>query len=304
MNNSIKILGLLAIIMVSSLLIFSVNKEILTDNDEKNTSETYQIKALKLPKNLNFAGEKVPVKNQDIRERMDRELLVNTYWQSNSLILIKRAHKYFPIIEPILKKNGIPDDFKYLAVIESGLDNVTSPAGARGFWQIMEATAKEGGLEVNSNVDERYHLEKATQAACDYLNKAKLRFGNWTLAAASYNAGMYGISNKMETQMVDSYYDLLLADETERYILRILALKEILSNPSSYGFIFEKDDLYVLEPTKTIKVDTVITNIALFSKNLGVNYKIMKIHNPWLRENKLNNASRKMYEIKIPTEIK
>lgn len=286
--------------MVSSMLIFSVETEISTVNDEINTSETYKIKALKLPKNLNFAGEIVPVKDPDIKERMDRELLVNTYWQSNTLILIKRAHKYFPIIEPILKKNGIPDDFKYIAVIESGLDNVTSPAGARGFWQIMEATAKESGLEVNANVDERYHLEKATQAACDYLNKAKQRFGNWTLAAASYNAGMSGISKKLESQLVDSYYDLLLADETERYILRIVALKEILSNPKNYGFIFDTEDLYELEPTKTIKVDSIITDIALFSKNEGINYKIMKIHNPWLRENKLNNASKKIYEIKIP----
>lgn len=300
MKNLIKILSLIAIIMVSSMLIFSVETEISTVNDEINTSETYKIKALKLPKNLNFAGEIVPVKDPDIKERMDRELLVNTYWQSNTLILIKRAHKYFPIIEPILKKNGIPDDFKYIAVIESGLDNVTSPAGARGFWQIMEATAKESGLEVNANVDERYHLEKATQAACDYLNKAKQRFGNWTLAAASYNAGMSGISKKLESQLVDSYYDLLLADETERYILRIVALKEILSNPKNYGFIFDTEDLYELEPTKTIKVDSIITDIALFSKNEGINYKIMKIHNPWLRENKLNNASKKIYEIKIP----
>lgn len=304
MNNLIKILSLVAIIMVSSLLIFSVKNEISTENDERYTSETYQIKALKLPKNLNFAGEKVPVKNPDIRERMDRELLVNTYWQSNTLILIKRAHKYFPIIEPILKKNGIPDDFKYVAVIESGLDNVTSPAGARGFWQIMEATAKESGLEVNANVDERYHLEKATQAACDYLNKAKERFGNWTLTAASYNAGMYGISKKLESQLVDNYYDLLLADETERYLLRIVALKEILSNPKNYGFIFDTDDMYNLELTKTIKVDSVITDIALFSKNAGINYKIIKIHNPWLRENKLNNTSKKIYEIKIPIETK
>ncbi|RXP53222.1 lytic transglycosylase domain-containing protein [Lutibacter sp. HS1-25] len=302
MKNSIKILSLLAIITVSSLLIFSVNKDNKVANEEKNTSEYYQIRALKLPKNLNFAGEAVPVKQEDIRERMDRELLVNTYWQSNGLILIKRAHKYFPIIEPILKKNGIPDDFKYLAVIESGLDNVTSPAGARGFWQIMPATAKESGLEVNDNVDERYNLEKATQAACDYLNKAYKKFGNWTLTAASYNAGMSGISRRLDSQFVDNYYDLLLADETERYLLRIVAVKEILNNPKSYGFIFDNEDLYVLEPTKTIKVDTVITDIALFSKNLGINYKIMKIHNPWLRENKLNNSSRKLYEIKIPLD--
>jgi len=304
MSNSVKILGLVAIIMVSSLFVFSVEKEVVADGnvEERNTSETYQIKALKIPKGLNFAGESVPVEQEDIRERVDRELLVNTYWQSNGLLLIKKAHKYFPIIEPILKKNGIPDDFKYLAVIESGLENVTSPAGAKGFWQIMEVTAKENKLEVNGNVDERYHLEKATQVACDYLNKAKERFGSWTLAAAAYNGGVKGISRRMETQMVDDYYDLLLVDETARYLPRIVAVKEILSNPENYGFIFDNEDLYNMIPTKTIKVDSVITDIALFSKNLGINYKIMKIHNPWLRENKLNNASKRMYEIKIPLD--
>ena len=304
MSNSVKILGLVAIIMVSSLFVFSVEKEVVADGnvEERNTSETYQIKALKIPKGLNFAGERVPVEQEDIRERVDRELLVNTYWQSNGLLLIKKAHKYFPIIEPILKKNGIPDDFKYLAVIESGLENVTSPAGAKGFWQIMEVTAKENKLEVNGNVDERYHLEKATQVACDYLNKAKERFGSWTLAAAAYNGGVKGISRRMETQMVDDYYDLLLVDETARYLPRIVAVKEILSNPKNYGFIFDNEDLYNMIPTKTIKVDSVITDIALFSKNLGINYKIMKIHNPWLRENKLNNASKRMYEIKIPLD--
>lgn len=308
MSNLIKILSLVAIIMVSSVLIFSTEKEEKTDiiknadNDKKQTSETYKIKALKIPESLNFAGEYAPLTQEDIRERIDRELLVNTYWQSNGLLLIKKAHKFFPIIEPILKKNGIPDDFKYLAVIESGLSNVTSPAGAKGFWQIMQSTAREKGLEVNSNVDERYNLEKSTQAACDYLNEAYEKFGNWTLAAASYNAGKRGISRRMETQMVDSYYDLLLVSETARYIPRVLAIKEILSNPKNYGFIYDQDDLYNLIPTKTVKVDTVITNIAVFSKNLGINYKIMKLHNPWLRENKLNNASRRMYEIKIPIE--
>jgi len=297
--------------MVSSLLIFATKsnneneeKTVKTATDsDKNTSETYQIRALKIPSNLNFAGEKIPLEKADIIERIDRELLVNTYWQSNGLLLIKRANKYFPIIEPILAKNGIPDDFKYLAVIESGLQDVTSPAGAKGFWQIMPATAKENGLEVNSNVDERYHLEKATQVACNYLNDAKNRFGNWTMAAAAYNAGNAGISRKINDQKVDDYYDLLLGEETKRYLPRIVAVKEILSNPDKYGFIFENEDLYYLEPTRFIEVDTVITDIALFSKNLGINYNILKIHNPWLRENKLNNSSRKLYQIKIPSEI-
>jgi len=307
MNKSIKILGLIAIIMISSLLIFAtkttnlkdVNTNILSD---KNTSETYQIKALKIPADLKFAGELVPLEKADIKERIDRELLVNTYWQSNGLLLIKRTHKYFPIIEPILKKNGIPNDFKYLAVIESGLQNVTSPAGAKGFWQIMKATGKENGLEINDNIDERYHLEKATQVACDYLIAAKERFGSWTLAAAAYNAGNAGVARKIESQKVSNYYDLLLGEETQRYVPRMVALKEILTNPQKYGFEFDTEDLYKLETTKLIEVDTIITDIAQFSKDLGINYKVLKLHNPWLRENKLNNKSRKLYQLKIPTE--
>lgn len=309
MDKSIKILGLIAVIMISSLLIFAANKsDSKADNylkeGDKNTSETYQIKALKIPENLEFAGERVPTEKEDIKERLDRELLVNTYWQSNTLLLIKRAHKFFPIIEPILKQNGIPNDFKYLAVIESGLLNVTSPAGAKGFWQILDATAKENGLEVSSNIDERYHIEKATQAACNYLKAAKARFGTWTLAAAAYNAGNRGVSSKMDTQMVNNYYDLLLGDETERYILRIVAVKEIMANPEKYGFIFEKEDLYDATPIKIIEVNTPIADIAQYAKDLGINYKIMKLHNPWLRENTLQNKSGKTYQLKIPVEIK
>ncbi|NOR27357.1 MAG: transglycosylase SLT domain-containing protein [Lutibacter sp.] len=307
MNKSIKILGLIAIIMISSLLIFATKTTNLKDvntniSSDKNTSETYQIKALKIPADLKFAGELVPLEKADIKERIDRELLVNTYWQSNGLLLIKRSHKYFPIIEPILKKNEIPNDFKYLAVIESGLQNVTSPAGAKGFWQIMKATGKENGLEINDNIDERYHLEKATQVACDYLIAAKERFGSWTLAAAAYNAGNAGVARKIESQKVSNYYDLLLGEETQRYVPRMVALKEILTNPQKYGFEFDTEDLYKLEATKLIEVDTIITDIAQFSKDLGINYKVLKLHNPWLRENKLNNKSRKLYQLKIPTE--
>jgi hypothetical protein len=309
MDKSIKILGLIAVIMISSLLIFAAKKsDSEADNylkeGDPNTSETYQIKALKIPENLDFAGERVPTKNDDIKERMDRELLTNTYWQSNTMLLLKRANKFFPMIEPILKENGIPNDFKYLAIIESGLLNVTSPAGAKGFWQILDATAKENGLEVNSNVDERYHVEKSTQAACNYLKAAKARFGNWTLAAAAYNAGNRGVSSKMETQKMSSYYDLLLGDETERYILRIVALKEIMSNPVKYGFIFDQEDLYTATPTKIVEVSTPIADIAQYAIDLGINYKIMKLHNPWLRENTLENKTGKTYQLKIPVETK
>ncbi|QKX06264.1 lytic transglycosylase domain-containing protein [Aquimarina sp. TRL1] len=269
--------------------------------EEKLVSD-YNVYAIEMPENLNFAGELVPVSNPDIRERMDRELLVNTYWQSNGLLLFKRAHKYFPVIEPILKEHGIPDDFKYLAVIESGLTQAVSPARATGFWQLLKNTAREYGLEVNQNVDERYHIEKATIAACKYINQSKKRFGSWTLSAAAYNAGNHGVSKRLASQKVDTYYDLLLGEETGRYVFRIIAVKEILSNPKKYGFNFEEKDLYQHIPTYNIVVDERVENFATFAKELNINYKILKLHNPWLREPHLNNASGKEYLIQIPKD--
>ena len=262
--------------------------------------DTYRVYALKLPASLEFSGEEVPLDKPDIRERLDKELLVNTYWQSNMMLLLKRANKYFPLIEEILKEEGVPEDFKYLAVIESALENVRSPRGAKGFWQIMPSTAKEYGLEVNSNVDERYHIKKSTRVACKYLKKAKKRFGTWTLAAASYNRGMSGIDRLLKKQITDNYYDMLLNRETSRYVFRILAVKEIMSNPQRYGFIYEPQDLYKPIPVRKIGLDTAINNIARFAKEQSVNYKIIKIHNPWLIQNHLNNKSRKYYEIEIP----
>ena len=208
----------------------------------------------------------------------------------------------FTSIEPILEKNGVPNDFKYLAVIESGLTNAVSPAGARGFWQIMKTTGRENGLEVNSNVDERYNLELATEVACNYLKKAKEKLGSWTLAAAAYNAGNAGISKRLNEQDVDDYYDLLLGEETGRYMFRIVALKEILNNPTKYGFNFNKDHLYKPIPTYKIEVDTAVTDFTQFAERFGINYKLLKLHNPWLREKHLNNKSRKMYQIEIPKE--
>jgi hypothetical protein len=300
MKTSVRILSLSALVITTILLTNAISTQNITES--KNTSDTYKIKALKLPPNLNLAGERVPLEKADIKERMDRELLVNTYWQSNGLLLIKRVHKYFPILEPLLKKYGLPDDFKYLAVAESALIDETSSAGAAGMWHFMKGTGKEYGLEINKNVDERYNIEKSTKVAAEYLIKAKERLGSWTLAAAAYNAGNYGIAKRLETQGVTNYYDALLPDETERYVLRIIALKEVLSHPKKYGFIFDQNDLYTLPKTRTVKVDTIITNIALFAKKFDTNYKELKLHNPWLRQNKLNNKSRKMYEIKIPVK--
>ena len=298
MPKIMRLFTFIGVIAITSLFIKGIDKA--KSEPPKSTSDNYEIQALELPENLNLAGERVPIERQHIRERMDRELLVNTYWQSNGLLLLKRANKYFPILEPLLKEYGLPDDFKYLAVAESALIDETSSVGAAGMWHFMKNTGKEYGLEINQNVDERYHIEKSTKVAAQYLIKAKERFGSWTLAAAAYNAGNYGVSRRLEAQGVTSYYDAFLPNETERYVLRIIALKEVLSNPRKYGFKFEEKDLYTMEKTRTIKVDSAITNIALFAKNFGLNYKELKLHNPWLRQNKLNNRSQKVYEIKIP----
>ncbi|MGY5849716.1 lytic transglycosylase domain-containing protein [Salegentibacter sp. F14] len=276
-------------------------KDSLADRKDKAVKD-YNVYALPVPEKMDFAGEEVPLDLPDIHERLDRELLVNTYWQSNGLLLLKRANKYFPIIEPILAQEGVPEDFKYLAVIESGLTQAVSPARAVGFWQIMEGTGKDYNLEINDNVDERYHIEKSTRVASRYLKKSKERFGTWTLAAAAFNAGDWGIQRQLDRQKVDNYYDLLLGQETGRYIFRILALKEIMSDPEKYGFNFEDKHLYHQVPTRKVKVDTAVSDFADFAKEFNINYKILKLHNPWLREAHLNNASRKTYYIKIPEE--
>ena len=298
-----KFRNLLLFTITLLLVLVSANEitpELITAFKVDREGESYKVYALRLPESIDLAGEKTPLDAPDIQERLDKELLVNTYWQSNMMLLLKRANKYFPLIEEILEEEGIPSDFKYLAVIESGLENVRSPKGAKGFWQLMPATAKEYGLEVNTNVDERYHIEKATRVACKYLKKAKNRFGSWTLAAASYNRGMYGTNRLLDRQLVDSYYDLLLNSETGRYVFRILAVKEIMTNPERYGFVFNSEDLYNPIPVKKIGLDTAIANLAEFAKEKQINYKILKIHNPWLIENHLNNKSRKYYEISIP----
>ena len=297
------------LVFLGALFIFSIlinatqedpQKPVEQESLEKKLINDYNVYAVPMPENINFAGELVPIENPDIRERMDRELLVNTYWQSNGLLLFKRANKYFPIIEPILKEEEVPDDFKYLAVIESSLTQAVSPAKATGFWQILKGTGREFGLEINDNVDERYHIEKSTRVACKYLKSAKKRFGSWTLAAAAYNAGPGGINKQVTRQNATSYYDLLLGQETGRYVFRIAALKEILSNPTKYGFNFTKDDLYEYIPTFDVFVENPIPDFNKFAAKFDINYKILKLHNPWLRETHLNNSSGKGYLIKIP----
>ena len=259
---------ILGVFFVVSTLIFAMQDDTLISlkeeikEIEKSVAKEYRITEIDIPEDLNFAGEKVPQEDPEIMERIDREFLVNTYWQSNALLLMKRAHKYFPVIEPILAKNGIPDDFKYLAVAESGLDNVVSSARATGFWQIMKATGKQYGLEINANVDERYHIEKSTEVACKYLNWHKKKYGNWTLAAAAYNTGTGSVDKYLGIQKVNDYYDLLLGQETGRYVFRIMAIKEILSHPEKYGFDIEKKDLYSAVPTFSVEVDKPVADFA------------------------------------------
>jgi hypothetical protein len=286
--------ALLLLVFSSALFVFALS------NDDKKKL-LHEGTAQYFPTAIDFAGEKAPLQIADVRERLDRELLVNANLHSSTILIIKRANRAFPIIEPILKQYGVPDDFKYLAVIESALTNAVSPSGAKGVWQFMPDTAKEKGMEVNEGVDERYHLQKATEAACKYLVAAKQKFGNWTLAAASYNGGMNGVNTKIVEQQVTDYYDLLLTDETSRYVFRILALKEIMKHPDLYGFELDKNEMYDNIPTKIIEVDSSITDLAVFAKKQGINYKILKIHNPWLRDKKLSNPTKKKYVIEIPT---
>lgn len=291
----------LIVLLGPELFIYSSDDSSTNDKTfQEKFNEDYRIYSLNIPENLSFSGEKVPVFDQDVRERLDRELLVNTYWQSNSMLYHKRASKWFPIIEPILKENGIPTDFKYLALVESGLTNVVSPAGAAGYWQLLKTTGQEYGLEVNDEVDERYDVRKSTVAACKYLKEAHDRYGSWTLAAASYNMGMNGVDRQLKRQNVKNYYDLLLNDETSRYVFRILAAKEIIEHPTKYGFHYRLKDLYMPQETYTLKLDTAVKDFADFAAIHKVNYKILKIFNPWLRQSYLTNKSRKRYEIQLP----
>lgn len=298
--------GFLAIVVLGMFifrfLTFSTDVETENDHYKRYVNQHYKVFAIDLPDSLTFAGEKVELEMDDIKERLDREMLVNAYWQSQTLLFIKRANKFFPVIEPILKENGVPDDFKYLALTESGLMNVVSPAGATGYWQILKTTGKELGLEINSEVDERYHLEKSTEAFCKYMNQARNKFGNWTLAAASYNMGMAGLNRQITKQKVNNYYDLLLNEETGRYVFRILAVKEIMNRPTNYGFYFRPQDLYKEEKVRTIEVSEPIEDFADFAIENGINYKILKVFNPWLRQGYLKNVSRKTYELRIPLE--
>jgi hypothetical protein len=275
-----------------------------SEEDEQTSTAGYPAVTPYMPENLDFCGEPVPLKNYDVFESLERELLVNTYYHSQTILFIKKASRYFPTIEDLLKKYNVPDDFKYLAVAESGLADVVSPAGATGFWQILESTANDYELEVNAEVDERYHLEKSTEAACKFFHESYEKYKNWTLVAASYNVGRRGIDRQIERQGEQNYYDLLFNEETARYLYRILAIKLVLSNPSAYGFDIPQDEVYKPINFKEVIISEPIPDMGEFARNNGTNYKLLKYMNPWLRDNQLTNTRKKEYTIKIPTSRK
>lgn len=262
----------------------------------------YNIKSFKLPDNVTFADEKMPLDNFDTKESFEREILTSAYRHSSTILIIMRAHRYLPIIEKILKKNNVPDDFKYLAAAESEYSNMVSPAGATGFWQIMPETGREEGMEINTVVDERYDVEKSTQFACDYFIKSYEKYGNWTLAAASYNGGRGAVDEQIDIQHQNNYYDLLLSEETARYIFRAVAYKLVIKDPENYGFKIAEKDLYPELKFYEVKVDSAISDFSGFAEKFGTNYKMLKFLNPWLRKPFLTPKSNKEYMIKIPSE--
>src|SRR5210317_32736 len=294
-----KIFGIIsfgALIVSGSLLIASKSD---TPNPIEVKPST--VKPFEVPQQLSFCDEVLPLDRLDVQEKLDREILVNSYWQSNNLLMLKRSTKYFPIIEPILEKHGIPSDFKYLALIESGLQNVVSPAGAAGYWQIMKSTGRENGLIVDSEIDERYHIIKSTEVACAYLNEAYELFGNWTLAAASYNMGMAGTDRKLNEQRVSSYYDLLLNSETARYVYRIAAVKHIHENLEYFGYVFHEDYGYALPEFDTLQVSGPVNSWIDWALDNGTTYNTLREYNPWIRDDHwTSNAEGQTLTIWLP----
>ena len=291
------------LILACYFFIFAILEKKDRDQDYRNLFyRSYRILFPEIPVNMDFAGEKVPLDIYYVRESLEREIVANTYMHSSSIMMFKRAYRWFPQIEPILKKNNIPDDFKYLALAESNLSNAVSPAGAEGFWQFIKPTGKKYGLEITEEVDERYNVEKATQAACLYFQEAYEHYKNWTLVAASFNRGFDGVSNALENQKVTNYYDLFLVDETARYIYRILAFKQIYNHPVKYGYYLREKDLYPQIPTYTLTIDSAINDLPDFAIKMKVNYRVLRELNPWLKRYILPRNPNKVYSIKLPKE--
>lgn len=310
------LIALLSLVIVLGYVRYSNNriKQLLTEAKQDKLQEEgilppsqweeeiprYLAVSYDLPASLSFAGEPVPLHVPDVLERLDRELQINIYLHSSTIFLMKRANRWLPQMQEILRKHNIPDDFKYLPLIESGLLNDISPKDAVGYWQIIKSAGKELELEITNEVDERYDPLKATEAACKYLNKAYKKFGNWTLVAASYNRGISGVGRALENQQVDNFYDLHLVEETSRYVFRIIAIKEIIENPTRYGFNVNPKHLYQQEKLRYIEVTETIPDLIRFAKQQGVNYKLLKRHNPWLRDDRLTVKKGKAYQIALP----
>lgn len=302
-SRYILITAAIALCVGSTLPFLAGSSTLNPERDSVKSEVPYCVTSPTVPDKIDFAGQEIDLKRYDHRERMDRELMSFTYMHSSSMLIVKRANRYFPIIEPILKANDIPDDFKYLAVIESTLNPLAkSPAGAAGLWQFMPVTGKEFGLEVNNFVDERYHIEEETKAACKYLKQAYNKYENWICVAASYNAGQGRISTQMEKQMVDQAVDLWLVEETSRYMFRLLAAKAVISNPQQYGFLLKREHLYPSIPYTEVNVTTGIVNLAQYAKDKGITFAQLKDANPWLRDTSLMNKSGRTYVLRIPTQ--
>ncbi len=299
MNRSLNyiILAIIIGLLIYGLDTFVIHKEKMLPGTNE---QYYKIVSVPIPESIELFNETMPLEIFYVKEALDRELSVNTYWHSSTLQIIKKSNRWFPLFDSILESHEIPSDFKYLALIESGLSNVVSPSGAVGYWQFMKGTAKDFKLEVNKEVDERYNVKKSTIAACKYLKKSYEKFGNWTLVAAAYNAGNKGVSKQMERQKSGSYYDLLLSDETSRYIFRIAAMKIIFENPELYGFYIDESEVYPEISTSSFMINDEVENLADFAKLHGMSYKILKYFNPWLRQNYLKNKKKKTYYIQIP----
>lgn len=291
-----------ALLILNLLLSAALIGLFVTSFKNEGIQPEQRVRSINLDKDFDFCGEKLPMDNWDVRQRLDAELLRNVYFHSQTILSVKRANAIFPIIEPILKAEGVPSDLKYLAVAESTLSNAISPAGARGVWQFMKEAANGYGLEVSNEVDERYHLEKATRAACKYLKKEKERLGSWTLAAAAYNGGPARILEEMAKQRAKSFYELnLAADETMRYPFRIVAIKEVMENAETYEYQVEEDHLYPpLTEFKTVEVKGAVANWGDFAREHGTHYRMLKLYNPWLIDSKLTNKEGKTYQIRLP----
>jgi membrane-bound lytic murein transglycosylase D len=288
-------------LLITVIIIYISNSTTIGKAEGEEFPQGYKIVSPEVPNYLEFAGERIPTGNFEVFERMDREFISNTYYHSATILALKRATRWFPVIEPILEKNNLPDDFKYLCVAESNMDNVVSPAGATGFWQFMKPAGEKYGLEINSLVDERYDVWKSTEAACKYLKDSYDMFGSWILAAASYNMGTDGVELQMERQKAKDYFNLVLNSETSRFVARIVAIKYILQNPEVYGFDIKEDEKYKRLEYYEVKLDSSVSDIPDYAKSFGINYFILKMYNPWLRDNFLKNNSKKVYMIKIPT---